>query len=211
MKTLIAVPCMDMLHTAFFVSYDSMRKVGDILLSACQSSLIYDSRNRLGKFALDAGADRILWLDSDMMLPVDLMEQLSRDLDDGLEYVSALAFQRVPPYKPIAYSKIELEKGENNTATIEVETIREWPEGLFEVAGAGLAAVMMTTDLYRRVYDEYGLPFSPLLGLGEDLSFCVRARKVGAKLYCDSRVKPKHIGLMAFDENSYLAGRRPEA
>ena len=208
MKTLIAVPCMDMVHTAFFASYSHMRKVGDTMLSCCQNSLIYDARNRLGKSALETGADRILWLDSDMVLPVDLMERLSEDLGNGCECVSSLYFKRVPPHEPVAYKTLQRNETADGGVEIEVESVKEWPaDQLFEVEGIGFGACMMTTDLYRRVYEEYGLPFSPLLGLGEDLSFCARAQKLGAKLYCDSRVKPRHIGMMAFDERMYYAGR----
>ena len=55
--------------------------------------------------------------------------------------------------------------------------------------------VMMTMDAAKRVTGEFGLmPFMPTAGFGEDLSFCMRARKAGIKLWCDSRVKCGHIG-----------------
>lgn len=199
MKTLIVVPCMDMVHTAFFASYNSMRKVGETGLSVCQNSLVYDSRNLLGKAALDSGADRILWLDSDMMLPVNLMELLSADLDAGCECVSALYFRRSAPYGPVIFDTVERNEV-NGRLTVDATTFKTWPrDQVFEVAGFGFGAVMMTTALYRRVYEQYGLPFSPLLGFSEDISFCWRARQLGATLYCDSRVMPKHMGMMAYD------------
>jgi GT2 family glycosyltransferase len=204
MKTLIAVPCMDMLHTGFFVTYNQMRKVGDTGLAVCQSSLVYESRNILGKSALESGADRILWLDSDMLLPPDLMEKLSENLDNGCEYAAALYFQRNGTHDPVAYERLERAEDAEGMVSVDVATVRSWPEDqLFEIAGSGFGAVMMTVGLYRRVYEAYGLPFSPLLGLAEDLSFCLRARKLGAKLWCDSRVRPKHIGMTAFDERMY--------
>ncbi len=206
MKTLIAVPCMDMVHTVFFVSYSEMRTVGEVSLSCCTSSLIYDSRNRLGEVALKAGADRILWLDSDLALPPDLMERLSADIDSGCDYVAGLVFRRVKPYNPAIFSKVEVENNDGRVS-IDVESMKDWPkEQVFEIAGSGFGAVMMTIDLYRRVYEGYGLPFSPMIGLGEDVSFCWRARSLGAKLYCDSRVIPKHMGLKAYDETMYTGG-----
>lgn len=208
MKTLIAVPCMDMVHTAFFTSYNRMRKVGETALATCQNSLIYDARNLLGKSALDIGADRILWLDSDMLLTEDLMERLSADLDDGLEYVSALYFRRALPTGPVIYGKVEREDSDGR-ASVEVTVFREWPkDAVFEIAGSGFGAVMMTAGLYRRVYEATGLPFSPMIGFGEDLSFCWRARRLGAKLYCDSRVTPGHIGAMAYDGSLFGAGAK---
>lgn len=200
MKTLIAVPCMDTVYTGFFTSYSRMRTVGETALATCQSSLIYDSRNRLGKSALEAEADRILWLDSDMVLPADLMEKLSADIDAGCEYVSALYFRRALPTGPVLYDKVERSEA-GGRLNVEVSAFKRMPkDALFEIAGSGFGAVMMTTALYRRVYEATGLPFSPLLGFGEDLSFCWRARQLGARLWCDSRVRPKHLGIMAYDD-----------
>jgi GT2 family glycosyltransferase len=50
----------------------------------------------------------------------------------------------------------------------------------------------------------YGSPFYPLMGMGEDMTFCFRARQAGFKLYCDSRVKIGHIGQKIYDEDSYI-------
>lgn len=204
MKTLIAVPCMDTVQTRFFVSYSQMTKVGETALAALQSSLIYDARNRLAQAALDAGADRILWLDSDMALPQDLMERLSEDLDGGCEYVSALIFRRVPPHSPVLFDTVD-RREEGGKLHIDAAGMTGWPvDRVFEIAGSGLGACMMTVDLLRRVQEKYGLPFSPLIGFGEDLAFCWRARQLGARLYCDSRVKPLHIGTAAYGESDYL-------
>ena len=168
MKTLIAVPCLDMVHTAFFTSYNRMRRPGETTLATCQSSLVYDSRNRLAQAALESGAERVLWLDSDMELPNDLMERLSADLDSGIDYVSALVFRRNIPTWPVIYSKAEYVTRDNRRE-IDASIIRTWPEELFEIAGSGFGAVLMTAKLLADVTKASGLPFAPLPGLGEDL------------------------------------------
>ena len=61
---------------------------------------------------------------------------------------------------------------------------------------------MMTVDLLRRVMDALGQPFSPVAGFGEDLAFCLRAKEVGAKLWCDSSIKLGHVGLTVYTEES---------
>ena len=76
---------------------------------------------------------------------------------------------------------------------------------LFEIAGSGFGAVMMTTDLIRRCG---GQPFFPVAGFGEDFSFCLRAREAGAKLYCDGRIKLDHIGVSAYNEALFLKQQR---
>ena len=82
MKTLIAIPCMDMVHTGFMKSLMMMNRVGDIGFSIISSSLIYDARNTLAKHGVDGDFDRILWLDSDMEFEPDLLKRLSQDMDE---------------------------------------------------------------------------------------------------------------------------------
>ena len=207
MKTLIAVPCMDMIHTAFFTSYNRMERPGETMLATAQSSLVYDSRNRLARAVLESGADRVLWLDSDMELPPDLMTRLSADLDEGRDYVSALCFRRGLPTWPIIYDRVAYSRDENNHMSIQATRITDWPEEIFEIEGSGFAAVMMTAELLRKVTEATALPFSPMPGLGEDLAFCWRARQLGYRLWCDPQVLPGHVGVFTFTKDMYRKER----
>ena len=62
----------------------------------------------------------------------------------------------------------------------------------------------MTTDLIKRVGDMFGLPFSPILGFGEDMSFCYRVSMLGMKMWCDSSIKLGHIGFTEITEDTYI-------
>ena len=78
-------------------------------------------------------------------------------------------------------------------------TMHDYPrDSMFEIEGAGFGCVMHSVDLAKRIMAKHGAPFSPILGFGEDLSFCKRAKDVGATLWCDSRVKlvgREYVGL----------------
>ena len=87
---------------------------------------------------------------------------------------------------------------------------REPEDSIFEVAGAGFGCVMMNTSLIKRVADEFGLPFSPMMGFGEDLSFCWRVNQLGIPMFCDTRIKCGHIGQMNYNEDYYKAQGIPE-
>lgn len=209
MKTLIAIPCMDMVHTNFLKSILGMRKVGEVQFQISCSSLIYDARNGLVKRAIEGNFDRILWLDSDMDFDPDLMERLSADMDEGREYVSALFFKRKAPIKPCIYSELAyMRNPDNGNLTPIAVCLEDYPQDqLFEIAASGMAATMMTVDLARRVQEKFGQPFSPQLGFGEDLSFCGRAKQVGARMWCDSRIKVGHVGMGVISESTYLSTR----
>ena len=209
MKILIASPCMDMVHTTFLKSVLGMDRVGECRFSITCSSLIYDARNNLAKQAVSEGFDRILWLDSDMDFQPDLMKRLSADLDEGREFVSGLYFKRRAPIQPVVYKEV----GYYHSKELDEVTPIAIPYGdypkddIFKVAGAGFGGAMMNVDLIKRVGDKFGLPFSPIMGFGEDLSFCVRCSELGVDLFCDSRVKMGHVGLGTITEETYLSTR----
>jgi hypothetical protein len=206
MRTLIAVPAMDMLSTDFCRSCVGLQLSGEVQWTFSQGSLVYDGRNILADTAVREGFDRVLWLDSDMVFDPYLFQRLSEHLDLGKEMVSGLYVSRKAPIHPVIYKSIRrdpLEKGFLPVA----EAYSDYPrDSLFPVAGCGFGAVMMTTELLRRLQAAYGLPFTPLPGFGEDLSFCLRVQELGAEMWCDSSIKLGHAGMAIYTEAEY----RPE-
>ena len=202
MKTLIAVPCMDMVPILFATSLINLRKSEDTSYAVRSNALIYDSRNSFAFRAIEGNFDRLLWIDSDMVFEPDMMEKLSADMDEGKEFVSALAFKRHLPTCPVVYK--ELTYDDTKTDKARAVSYKDYPkDSVFEIAGAGLGACMMSVDLIKRVWDHYGPPFDPITQMGEDLSFCYRVQLVGGKMWCDSRIKVGHCGQMIYDERVY--------
>jgi hypothetical protein len=62
---------------------------------------------------------------------------------------------------------------------------------------------MMTKKLLEEVYSNYGAQFAPMPGFGEDISFCKRCKDMGAKLYCDSKIRAGHIANMIVTQDTY--------
>lgn len=206
MKTLIALPCMDMVHTVFMKSLMGMNRVGQTGFAFSCSSLVYDARNTLAKQAVTEGYDRVLWLDSDMDFEPDLLEKLSADMDEGRELVSGLYFKRKAPIKPVIYKSLGYYKNEDESGVTPVAvSYEDYPkDSIFPIAACGFGGCLVSTDLIKRVGDKFGLPFSPIMGFGEDLSFCSRVTDLGVEMFCDSRVKMGHVGLGSITEEVYL-------
>lgn len=206
MKTLICIPCMDQVPTAFMQSLLSMRMVGEVRFSISCSSLIYDARNKLAEQAIDGGYDRCLWFDSDMVFPPDTMERLSEHLNNGKEIISGLYFTRKNPVIPVIYDNCGYFTQEDGKLRPTAHSFYDYPRNsVVEVEGLGFGCVMMTVDLLKRVRDKYGLPFAPVLGFGEDLSFCGRAIEMGTKIYCDTSLVCGHIAQSLVNEDTYLS------
>lgn len=210
MRTLIAIPCMDMVHTIFLKSLIGLKRVDEVVYSISASSLIYDARNGLSKQAVTEGFDRILWLDSDMDFDPDLMERLSAHLDEGKDFVTGLYFTRKAPIKPNIFESCGYyhDKEKDEVTPVAVNYWDYPKDTIFPIAACGFGGCMMTTDLVKRVGEKFGMPFSPILGFGEDLSFCSRARQLGVELYCDSSIKMGHVGYGSITEMNY--GGKPD-
>lgn len=206
MKTLIAVPCMDMVPVKFMTSLLDLRKPEDSYYAVNANCLIYDSRNIFSSNAIQKGYDRVLWLDSDMQFDADLLERLSEDMDadPGKKVISALYFKRKIPTTPVIYKRLDYGQSEAGQIKATVESYLDYPkDALFEVEGCGFGAVLTSVDILRDVWDSFGPPFDPMTHMGEDLSFCWRVKEIGESIYCDSRVKCGHIGSYEFNEAVY--------
>ena len=204
MKILVALPCMDMVHTIFMRSLLGMDRIGDCRFSITCSSLVYDSRNTLAKQAVNEGFDRVLWLDSDMEFSPDLLKRLSEDMDEGREMVSGLYFKRKAPIKPVIYKELGYWKNGDELTPFALP-YEDYPkDSIFPIAGCGFGGCLVSVDLIKRVGETFGLPFSPIMGFGEDLSFCSRVTKLGVEIFCDSRVKMGHVGLGTITEQTFF-------
>lgn len=203
MKTLIGIPCMESIPTVTVKSLMAMR-YDCVDISFTMNSLVYDARNCLAKKACEEGYDRIMWIDSDMVFEPDLFERLSARLDEGRDFVTGLYFSRRMPIIPMIYSEVAcyLKDGKQIPTSVEY---RDYPkDSMFKVQGCGFGGCMMTTKMVLDLAEKYGLPFSPILGFGEDLSFCQRATQAGYDLYCDSSIKLGHMSHCIVQETDYL-------
>lgn len=195
MRYLIAIPCMDTMPTLFVSSLVLMDKMPETEIAFAVSSLIYDARNTIAASAVRNNFDRLMWLDSDMKFDRDMMKRMAQRMDEGYRFVTGVYCMRKPPYTPVVYKAFEpgidpmpFSKGELDAG-----------KGMIQIAGCGFGAVMMDVSILSEMKNQRSdYPFSPFLGLGEDLSFCKRATEMGVKLYCDTSIRLGHVGLQEF-------------
>lgn len=198
-KVLVCVPCLDHVATPFAYSLTMMAMSTKlpIKITFLQNSLIYDARNAMAAQFLDDGADYALWIDSDMTFPPDIVQKFVDDMEQR-DFVCGIYFRRKIPLTPIISRETTVD------GKTKLEVFSDYPrDQIFEVAGAGFGGCMMSRKILKDVWDKYGNPFYPINGHGEDYSFCERAKSLGFKLYCDSRIKMGHVGTFVYHENHY--------
>ena len=109
---------------------------------------------------------------------------------------------RTSPTKPVIYSDVWY-KITQNEASAGANNLEKYPDGVFEIGASGFGCVMTSVLMLKKLVERYGSPFTPMMGLGEDLAFCWRAKQNGYRLFCDSRIKCGHIGTMEYNEDLY--------
>ena len=199
MRTLIAIPCMEMIETQFIECLLKLDIVGECEVRFLKGTLVYDARNQIMEYALKKGGfDYILWLDSDMTFEPDLMKRMMDSIGDK-PMLTGLCFGRRPPFRPCIFKKLEV-KQEGLGIMPYTENYYDYPrDSIFEVEACGFACVLQRMDMLEAM-SIYGVPFFPIAGLGEDLSFCWRAKKSEFSIWCDSSIKLGHLMRMEMEE-----------
>ena len=187
MKILIEIPHTGMFPYQFVNSYPLMlattmkRGIG-IEYELRGHSLVYEAREQAAKYFLESDCDYMLFLDSDMVPPADMVIKL---INHDKPIVSALAFRRVPNFEPCIFKDDKF--------------YLDYPKGLIEVAGVGMACTLIKKEVFEKVPQPWFMPTA----LGEDLSFCKRATDAGYKIYCDTELICGHVGSYTVSEEHF--------
>lgn len=197
-KVLIAVPALDVMPVQSAYSMLNLKRDCPSRFSFIVRASCHEARDMLAREAIESKADRVLWIDSDMVFDEDLLTRLSETMEaEEADMVCGLYFKRELPVTPTVYREIDAERGK-------AEPYLDYPrDAVFPVAGCGFAAVLTTVKLLDDVHHRWGAMFGPMRGLSEDLSFCWRALRVGARIVCDSRIKVGHVGQIVYGEQMY--------
>ena len=170
--------------------YDGGTK--EIKVFGVQCSIIPDSRHRLVAMAHRWGATHALFIDSDMIVPFDTVNQI---LKWNQPIVAANCVRRKLPTYPTAFTK-------------EKRYIYSTPDkhGLEEVDQVGCAVMMIDMRVFAT--PGFELPwfaFEPdpdhLPGcIGEDIYFCRKIKALGCPIHIDHDLSRmvKHMGDMAY-------------
>ena len=155
--------------------------IGDVSMDRLMWS---KSRTLALKSAQELGADGMLWVDSDMIIPQQAFCQL---VARGEDLVSALYFDRYAPYRAAAWR-------ENN------KRIETWTHDLEPVHGFGFGCCF-TSKKVMEIVGEFEFEEEN----GEDFQFCAKAMALGITPMLDSSIVCRHVdGLHSIGEMEYL-------
>lgn len=195
-KVMIGLPIHRPVEFKVFESFIRMtNQRNDIKLefSMVSNSLIYDAREYVAEQFMKSDNEYLMFIDSDMTFHPQSLQFLLRH---DKEFVTAKAFKRVHPYQPCFYTKVLYENG---LPSLEVPT--GYGEGLLPIEGAGLACALIKRSAFEKLEKPY---FFPLPNVGEDLSFCIKLKEAGVKMYCDTTLQFGHLAQQEIFEKHFV-------
>ncbi len=199
MKIVIGVPSGGMWHAEFGLCLFGLRNnlpdTYETLMAGCQSSFITMNRNRIVRVAMQAQADYLLFLDTDMVFPPYTLSQL---LSHEKDIVGATYRKRVPPHTLLGYIK-------------DAENQPREPGELWEMTGMPGGCLLIKMDVFNHItkpwFRESYKDNDDQQGT-EDYYFSDAARAAGYQIWCDSKLTADlgHIGAMLVTEKRSLNG-----
>lgn len=205
MKIMILVPCYEKVDALFAFDLAQMMALTvaampadagvELGLSMNIGTYAHSSRQELVNDALAQGATHILWLDSDMRFPRDLLIRL---LQHQVPVVGINYSKRRFPPDFVAIEEIDIEKNVSKRLLT-----RDEDEGLAEVHALGFGAVLMERSVFVNLPDPEEQPWfwfeylGPGRGqIGEDVYFCRLIREHGQRIFVDQDLSKEcgHLG-----------------
>lgn len=178
----VAIPSGDMVHADFAVRLATMclNPGARTCIINAKSSLVALGRNQCAEAAKLAGATHMLFLDSDMVFPIDTMTRL---LKHNKEIVGAVYSQRAAPFHPLGVTY----EGEHVHVTSGLKRMRIIPTGCLMIK-------MSVFDTLPKPWFTTKIEGEKIMG--EDYYFCEQAQKAGFEIWCDGDLSRDvgHIG-----------------
>lgn len=207
--------CIGIPHTGLFDWHTTMSLLSlkvpsgyKIVYHLVGSCLVYDAREKIIEFARKEKCKYTLMLDSDMVPPSDMIMKFISLLENkpDIAIVTGMAFKRTPPFQPCFYTKLDYDL---QTQRPRLESPVEFPKtGFIALQGCGMSNCMIRTSIFDEI-DKFKSKelkgyFFPLPNLGEDLTFCLLARKVG-HIILDLSIDVGHISAMPITSDHFKA------
>ena len=194
MKILIGTPIKDMLPDGYVESLVKMilytQKQGHEIEYMTQYGALYNARDMICKRAIRGNFDYMLMIDSDQTFPEDaLCRMLARDAD----IVTGVYVGKEPEHKPVLFTELYKETSEYAPYSRKRGLDECMKTDYFEVAGCGAGFFLVKEHVVRVMRIHQHDWFKPYAGLGEDVSFCQRAREMGFKIMADNSFRIGHI------------------
>ncbi len=186
-RVAICIPSGDELKADFAMSLAGMVSVTKTKIGLCnaKSSIVAIGRNLLVGQAQEIKATHMLFLDSDMVFPVNTLDRL---LSHKKDIVGCVYSRRVPPIFTMGSTR--------DGKTVHINS------GLHSMAMIPTGCLLIKMSVFDKLDKPYfkGRIDDNGTIIGEDVEFCEQVIKAGYDIWCDVELSPQigHIGQHIF-------------
>jgi hypothetical protein len=210
-RVAILSPAMDMCHTGFAMCLAHMvqktllqppENLEALTINSFGVSILPFGRQVLAKTAIEQGVTHMLWIDSDMEFPSDM---LLRFLKRDEPIIGINAMNRRKPFRNTAM-----------TGPDEPLVTTQDSSGLEKVYRMGFGVVWMAVEVVERMelpWFEFVWVPEVSLFMGEDYSFFEKAKTLGYELYVDHDISKQvyHLGTFGYNPQMIPVAEEIEA
>lgn len=223
MKIAIGIPTDNNMKSEFVSSYVKMlfeafrHFGGDVTFEQFFQQGVRTDKNRnliVDRF-LKNGFDGLLFLDSDMVYPSDM---LIKYIESGKELIGGIYYKRTAPHYPVVY------KFSNNLETPfdVIDPLYYGRNQIVAVDGLGTGGMFIKRSVFEKIKsagrdpwfkygDNYHLPYKTADQTTHDLVFCRKARECGVEIFLHTGVRMGHISEHVVTDEDWKTDREIEA
>lgn len=190
---LIAVPTFENILPETFKSIYDL-KGEDTCFEYVRGYDCANARNRIAQIAIDRGAEYVLMVDSDMVIPSDALTNM---LSDNCDVVLGYCPRREDSYtgQTCIYKQGWFSYVDESRFTVkELRNLKRAGWNTVAVHGGGMACALIKTDVFKRLsypwFKWVDYPSGEVLS--EDLYFCSRCGEESIPVHVDTRVGCGH-------------------
>ena len=157
---------------------------------ACEGTYIVSQRNNIIAQAASVGADALLFVDDDHILPKDVLTRL---LARNVPIVSAHYYTRRPPHYSTAFLRVD-QRHWRTISSGSAQADLKIADGLVTVDGVGMGCMLIRRPVWEAMSEPWckAGQFDPR-DVAEDLSFCANAQAAGFPILVDLDVPLPHL------------------
>lgn len=206
MKILIAVPTFETIYPDTYQSIYALDKGGhETSFEFVRGYDVATARNRIAQRSIDVGADYVLSVDNDVVLPKNALTLLLEDAKEvnlgyyahrnaDNQYNGQTCLCKLKDANGNQYYHYPLE---SEYTAKELKTLADAGEKKIVIHGGGMGCALIRTDVFRKAtypwYDWVNYGDANRGMLSEDLYFCEVCRNSGFEIYADVRVRCGHL------------------
>lgn len=190
MKLGIGIPLgTEWIPALFWFSYENLIKPEGYKLFTVAGALTPFAREKIVLRALEAECTHLCFIDSDMSFEPDALQRLIKSGEQFIvkkDIIAGLFFQRYDPYPP----------------ALSINDKQVIPSKLTEVDWVGMAFTLIDMNVFKKIPRPwFELDFNPKHIVSEDILFCIKAKKLGFKIWVDPEIHIGHLISVSIRKN----------